>query len=83
MLASTVQFSRYGRNKAPRHRVRGDPAPSRSEVPQAVLITSTAPAPSGPNSVLIQPPMPGSPFRSTRETPGSVLAATAPQQLDE
>jgi len=52
MLASTVQFSRYGRHRAPPPRPR-QKGPALAEVPGPCLSTP-CPVSSGPNSVLGQ-----------------------------
>jgi hypothetical protein len=65
MLASTVQFSKYGRSRRPGRRVPRGYAPHRSETPgsrchqrgrsaggRSWPRVSSTPVPSGPNSVL-------------------------------
>jgi hypothetical protein len=51
MLASTVQFSRYGRSR-PLRRSRAKKAPVLAEFPILSVVVNTAAVPSGPNSVL-------------------------------
>jgi hypothetical protein len=79
MLASTVQFSRYGRAKAARP-LAGGPAPGRSRRPQASRPSrrkNGRPCPQTPNSVLTRLPR-----EEARSAPGprggqGVLAATS------
>ena len=51
MLASTVQFSRYGRSR-PLRRSQAKKAPVLAESPAPSVVVNTAAVPSGPNSVL-------------------------------
>jgi hypothetical protein len=68
MLASTVQFSRYGRNESRPPPIRAGSGPSRTSKRPLEAAAS-----SGPNSVLTQPGDPCA--RSAAPVKGSVLAA--------